>query len=175
MLILLLLQSRKLLLSFTAFSRRNPSALNVRLTLKPSTLAAGSASEVLTIFLRLVPTVLTVHSAATYAAATGPHHGEPEPVRLIRERHRNFVVNVVVGGAIVVVSATRAHTEGVEVGQVLVVVVRGLWPYLESLVVDLFANVVSEQELTVIITTGVVNVLFSLIFFLFRLVLPSCS
>lgn len=168
-----MLQRRKLLLSFTAFSRRNPSALNVRLTLKPSTLAAGSASEVLTIFLRLVPTVLTVHSSA--AAATGAHHREPEPVRLIRERHRNFVVNVVVGGAIVVVSATRAHTEGVEVGQVLVVVVRGLWPYLESLVVDLFANVVSEQELTVIITTGVVNVLFSLIFFLFRLVLPSCS
>lgn len=175
MLILLLLQSRKLLLSFTAFSRRNPSALNVRLTLKPSTLAAGSASEVLTIFLRLVPTVLTVHSAATYAAATGPHHGEPEPVRLIRERHRNVVVYVVGGAVVVVVPATRAHTEGVEVGQVLVVVVRGLWPYLESLVVDLFANVVSEQELTVIITTGVVNVLFSLIFFLFRLVLPSCS
>lgn len=169
-----MLQRRKLLLSFTAFSRGNPSALNVSLTLKPSTLAAGSASEVLTIFLRLVPTVLTVHSSA--AAATGAHHREPEPVRLIRERHRNFVVNVVVGGAIVVVSATRAHTEGVEVGQVLVVVVvRGLWPYLESLVVDLFANVVSEQELTVIITTGVVNVLFSLIFFLFRLVLPSCS
>lgn len=171
-----MLQRRKLLLSFTAFSRRNPSALNVRLTLKPSTLAAGSASEVLTIFLRLVPTVLTVHSAATYAAATGPHHGEPEPVRLIRERHRNVVVYVVGGAVVVVVPATRAHTEGVEVGQVLVVVVvRGLWPYLESLVVDLFANVVSEQELTVIITTGVVNVLFSLIFFLFRLVLPSCS
>lgn len=169
-----MLQRRKLLLSFTAFSRGNPSALNVSLTLKPSTLAAGSASEVLTIFLRLVPTVLTVHSSA--AAATGAHHREPEPVRLIRERHRNVVVYVVGGAVVVVVPATRAHTEGVEVGQVLVVVVvRGLWPYLESLVVDLFANVVSEQELTVIITTGVVNVLFSLIFFLFRLVLPSCS
>lgn len=158
-----MLQRRKLLLSFTAFSRGNPSALNVSLTLKPSTLAAGSASEVLTIFLRLVPTVLTVHSSA--AAATGAHHREPEPVRLIRERHRNFVVNVVVGGAIVVVSATRAHTEGVEVGQVLVVVVRGLWPYLESLVVDLLVNVVPEQKLTVV---------FPLIFLLFFcLVLPS--
>ena len=164
MLILLLLQSRKLLLSFTAFSRRNPSALNVRLTLKPSTLAAGSASEVLTIFLRLVPTVLTVHSSA--AAATGAHHREPEPVRLIRERHRNVVVYVVGGAVVVVVPATRAHTEGVEVGQVLVVVVvRGLWPYLESLVVDLLVNVVPEQKLTVV---------FPLIFLLFFcLVLPS--
>lgn len=159
-----MLQRRKLLLSFTAFSRGNPSALNVSLTLKPSTLAAGSASEVLTIFLRLVPTVLTVHSSA--AAATGAHHREPEPVRLIRERHRNVVVYVVGGAVVVVVPATRAHTEGVEVGQVLVVVVvRGLWPYLESLVVDLLVNVVPEQKLTVV---------FPLIFLLFFcLVLPS--
>jgi len=173
--LILLLQGSELLLSFTAFGGGNPSALNVGLALKPSTLAAGSASEVRTVFLGLVATVLTVHAGASSAAthaASGPHDREAEAVGLIRERDRNVVVYVV-GGAVVVVggvvSATRAHAEGVVVGEV--VVVRGLWPYLEALVgvVDLVVNV-SEQKLTVV---GVVVVVFSVILVFLRFVMPS--
>lgn len=168
--LILLLQGSELLLSFTAFGGGNPSALNVSLALKPSTLAAGSASEVRTVFLGLVTTVLTVHAGASAAshAASGPHDREAEAVGVIRERDRNVVVYVV-GGAVVggVVSATRAHTEGVVVGEV--VVVRGLWPYLKALVgvVDLVVNV-SEQKLTVIVV-----VVLSVILLVFCFVMPS--
>lgn len=164
-----------MLLSFTALGGGNPSALNVSLALKPSTLAAGSASEVRAVFLSLVPAVLTVHAAASAAthAASGPHDREAEAVGVIRERDRDVVVYVV-GGAVVgvgVVPATRAHSEGVVVGEV--VVVRGLRPYLEALVgvVDLLVNV-SEQKLTVVVVVVGVVVL-SLILLLFCFVMPS--
>ncbi|BAT77723.1 hypothetical protein VIGAN_02031300, partial [Vigna angularis var. angularis] len=65
------LQGSELLLSFAAFGCWNPSALNVGLALKPSGLTAGPASEMCTIFLGLVTTVLTVHAAAS--CTSGPH------------------------------------------------------------------------------------------------------
>lgn len=69
--LLWVLQRRELLLSFAAFGCGNPSALNVGLTRKPSGLTAGPASEMCTIFLGLVTTVLTVNAAAS--CTSGPH------------------------------------------------------------------------------------------------------
>ena len=139
LLLLLLLQRSELLLSFTALGCGNPSALDVGLALKPSALTASPASEVRTVFLRLVPAVLTVQAARW---PSRPHHRQSKSRRLIRhtERHVFFVgVGVVV---VVVVPATRTHPKRVVVAQALVLVI-GLRPYLEALVVDLL---VPEQE-----------------------------
>ena len=70
--LMLLLQRSELLVSFAALGCGNPSALDVGLALKPSALTASSASEMGTVFLGLVPTVLTVHAHA--AAYSRPHN-----------------------------------------------------------------------------------------------------
>ncbi|KAJ0925915.1 hypothetical protein HanRHA438_Chr04g0165141 [Helianthus annuus] len=82
---MLLTYRRELQLPLASFSCGNPRAFHVGLTLKPSAFTTSPTPHVLTIFLCLVPTILTIRTTATATAnaavfssnhpiPTLPHH-----------------------------------------------------------------------------------------------------
>ena len=121
------------MLPFAPFRCRDPGALDVRLALKPSTLATSPASEMRAVFLGLVSTVLAIHASSTSSNSSLPHQRESGGSRRV------------IGDA-AGVSPTRTQSKRVVVAQVLMLLMIVLLrPYLKPLAVavDLL---VSEQK-----------------------------
>jgi hypothetical protein len=111
-------------LPLAPFRSRDPSALDVGLARKPSTLATSPASEMRAVFLRLVTTVLAIHACS-----------------LTHQRESAGGSRRLIGDA-VGVSSTRTQSKRVVVAQVLLLLIV-LRPYLKPFGVDLL---VSEQK-----------------------------